>query len=51
MAPEVIVLCGIKKTYLDGMVEENTKVIEMPHPSARKSKRDMLDLLEKQLDE
>ena len=49
--PKVIVLCGIEKEYVAHMVVENVKVIEMPHPSARKSKRDMLDLLEKQLDE
>ena len=47
--PKVIVLCGIKKEYISSMVGENVRIIEMPHPSARMKKRDMLDILERQL--
>lgn len=51
--PKTIVLCGIKKKYIPQAIkkiDQNIKIIEMPHPSARNiSKLYMLLQLEKQM--
>lgn len=46
--PKYIVLCGIKKEYLEN-TKRSIKIIEMPHPSAMKSTEKMLYELKKQL--
>ena len=46
--PKYVVLCGIKKDYLDN-TDKSIKIIEMPHPSAMKSTEKMLYELKKQL--
>ena len=51
--PKTIVLCGIKKKYIPQVIQnidQNIKIIEMPHPSARNIKKlDMLVRLEKEM--
>lgn len=48
--PKIIVICGIGLTDTIG-IKTNAILIEMPHPSSRMKKADMLDLLEKKLRE
>ena len=51
--PKIILLCGIKKKYIQNVIQhidKSIKIIEMPHPSARNIKKlDMLKQLENEL--